>query len=330
MNVIFVCTNCQWGHAIMRGYQISDELRTLGINSRVLSEVDLYSEIQQRALDKDTLLVFLREAVGNIETIQMCKDYGCKVILDYIDFGEPLAIGANYSLRYSMGENKVDGYIFPNKAYETDYSPFCREAQATCIYHHIDPRVGAHGKDDEFAVYALGSILSQGVQDCLLPTGFFNKNNLYTTDSMFNCGDENLDVADKKLEEHYKNYNCTVATRGLCNQQVHELDGYFFTNDILARYKSNVRLAFAVGARQVIVLGKEDAYQELLDDSYPYWIDGSGCNTADEVKSAIVFAQNTYKGKEWEIARDMLASLESRLSINNIAKEYIKFFKKVL
>ena len=328
MNIVFVCTNCQWGHAFMRGYQISDELRVLGVNSRVLCENDLRSEIYQKSLAKDSLVVLLRESAGNLDTIQICKDYGCKVILDFIDFGEPLAIGANYPSRY---QDKVDGYIFPNKAYKIDYGPFCRSAETVCIYHHIDPRLEPHNKNDEFAVYGLGSFSPYVVQDCLIPTGFFNKDNLYTTDEMFNCGDDNEDV-EKKLEQHYKKYNCTVSTRGLCDQEEHDLDGHFFTNDILARYKSNVRLSVAVGARQVIILGKEDSYEELLDESYPYWINSErfGCNTAKELKDTIVFAKNTYKEKEWEIAKDMLASLESRLCINNIAKEYIKFFKQVL
>ena len=309
----------------MRGYQISDELRSIGLNSRVLSEQELLNEIINCSLSKDTLVVLLRETVGNIDIYQSIKEYGCKVVLDFIDFGEPLSIGANYPLRYNMGGYSVDGFIFPNKSYHFDYAPFCGSAATTCIYHHIDPRLESHSKDDEFAIYAVGSYHPHVIQNSLVTTGYFEKSNTYTTDEVF-C------FSKEEMGQDYKNYNCMVATRGQCNENPNNLDGYTFDNEVLARYKSNVRLSVSVGTRQVIILGKEDAYEELLGEEYPYWIKGErpNCHNSREIKSAIDFAKNTYKEKEWEIAKDMLASLESRLCINNIAKEYIKFFKQVL
>jgi len=91
-------------------------------------------------------------------------------------------------------------------------------------------------------------------------------------------------------------------------------------------YKPNTKLATAAACMANIVMSRDSAHIELMDQSYPYYT----ASDLASVKKTLDLARRSYRDKLWRHGLDMIRDLRERLSPQNVAQQYIAFFKEVL
>jgi hypothetical protein len=329
----------------VRGYQISSKINELNnIQSQVLHTDNLEAVIDNNTLSKDVIIIVLREAVGNLRLLSKIKENGNEIVFDPIDSRLHLNLAAGHPERFHdslMGV--VDKIIFPNKYYlqAVGEKP---PIKSKVIYHHIDPRLSLENKSKNFNICYIGGFDMQGHLQAVFDSlkeefSFTGENqNIFKTEHIFHSrstqrllGIQPVHAGGKDI---VKNYNCHLLTRGPEDSYtggiaVTSCEGYDVSVQTQNLFKSQVKLSVAVGCDSNIIATKEKALTELLDDSYPYWIDSAPAkNYGKTVKEMIKYANETYGTKEWHSALDMIRSLRDELSIVNIAKQYINFLEE--
>ena len=324
MKIIFVCETFDSGSCIMRGIQMSEELNKIKfVSSRLLLLKDFEKDIENGSIKKDETIIFIKKAY-NPKLAGLAKNNGNKIVLDLVDHTHAIkVISQTPKIFYKEYEGITDGIIFPNKYYlkSAGENP---SVKGRVIHHHIDPRLDFKNKNKtEFKICYTGSSIDSLRKTLKLITSLSN-------DDIFSR--DHRDFLSCPSVRH--RYNCHLLIRGRRKNHwpmVLSKDIMFYhPNHELSKFKPPTRLSVAVGCDSNIICYKELIFTELLDESYPYFIDYINDDVyEDKINEAIDYAKNSFGTKTWQEGLDMMRSLRGRLNITNIAMEYIKFLEEL-
>ena len=297
--VFFVVKDRYWGSALLRGFQISQQLKRYGIPARTLN---LSHDLKKVRGIKDSILFLIKDTIFKSEEFSTSLENNNTVIWDALDFFVMPAVkreASCRSLKYPF--KRFDGVIFPSLLCQQDWQGLFKADCVTEVIHpHWDTRL-KRNRAKNFGLIYIGMRNEENIRaqyfEQIKPLHFYDVRQLRGRFKL----EDGLSVILK--------YNCHFSVRD--------------ENGDAFKYKPGTKLSFASGTCSNIILSREPSHLELLDRSYPYYTD----NALESVKQTVAMAQETFKTRTWDKALDMMLALRQRTSIKRIADDYMRFLR---
>jgi hypothetical protein len=89
--------------------------------------------------------------------------------------------------------------------------------------------------------------------------------------------------------------------------------------------KSALKLSTAAAVESNIILNKGFSSIEILDESYPYYVD----NDEESFLNMIEFAQYSFGDKPWNLGLEMLMDVKVNTDLNRIIWKYVKLIESL-
>jgi len=288
--IYFIIAN-NWGTYIMCGYQFSNQLKVMGIESEV---INIYQEPERIKAIKDSVVVFIKETpIDHHKIIHKLKKQRNILIWSPYD---------GFSIvKDEQGVKMFDGALVPNKLCKRDWSSyFSKNCLCDVLYLHWDPRCVFNRAKEYRLVYA-GIILPGNISEAHLK----NIKGLHTIEINTTDLTKQAEIFEKIVD-----YSCHFSVR-------EENSDHF-------KYKPNAKLSFAAGTNSNTVLSRDQSSIELLDEAYPYY---TNSGMKDVIKT-VDYSRDTYGSKVWNDALEMMRDIRERTSIERICNDFLEYLGK--
>lgn len=284
--------------------------------------VEYFSECIIRNI-KNSIIIFTRCLfLENYDLIKKLKNNNNKLILDPID----LFTEENYfNMIFSKNIFNLFDKVICNSIFNKNYmSKYINIYKLNVIYHHWDPRYNLKLKKNEQTNIVLGFIgcCKRLDQMLNLSTNIIKKYNIKLLDSecweyvnhkiynnIYNWDTKNLqfcDIIDI-------NFNVQVSVRNTNNPK-------------LNLFKTNLKISVAALMNQVIIVTKEPVNLELLDETYPFYLNNCSNEEFERVYNILINDFNSTKIL-YNKALNMLSVVKNKTEPNIIFSNYINLFK---
>lgn len=290
-DIIFVLSDFKAGTNILRGEKISECLVNMGVKCSCVTSIPENTS--------NSILVFVGNFTGrysiSLDELQRLKLNNNKIILDVVDKLTYLNL---YLEKETPYYHILDGVIFPNKFSENHFMQDL-SCKSTTIYHQYDSRLtdSPINKSQDFGVCYVGVVYQDPY--------FMNPPDWLDITNIGIMSDVN------KMFEILRKYPIHFSHRSSNIQ-----DFYF---------KPSTKISIAAATNSTFITSKDKTVVELLGEDYPLYINEDISKTnklVDHLK--IEFGKDNLNQYI-----QLLKPIKEKLNINNICKEYIKFFNKL-
>ena len=288
---IYFIIASNWGSYIMCGYQMSDQLKKMGIDTEILN---IYKEPKRVKSLKDSVIVFVKETPKTYHKVvhKLTKRNNILIWVPVDGFSD---------CKDEKAIKMFDGVVVPNAQCKIDWSSyFHKNCICEVLYLHWDLRCVFNQAKKYMLVYA-GIILPGNIsEEYLDKIKGLNTITINTADP----------VKQKNIFKQAIEYNCHFSVR---NGNLEDFS-----------YKPNSKLSFAAGTNSNIILSRDQSNIELLDQAYPYYTDSN----IDNVMKTVEYSRDTYGSKIWNDALDMMREVRERTSIERICKDFLEYLER--
>ena len=292
-NILFIVSDFIAGTNVRRGERIAKHLKLNGVKCEVTDQIP-------KGI-KNTILIFIGSVYDryrNILSISKVKELklnGNKIVIDPVD---KLTYIGNYIEEESAYYHLLDGIIYPNKFSQQHFHQNLT-CKSTVIYHQYDPRFNYYPikKSPKFNISYVGVMY----QD------FY----LFNPPSWLDV--TNIEIM-KDVEEML---NRLIKSPIHFSHRSSQIPDFYF--------KPTNKLASASATNSVFLTSKDKAVVELLGKDYPLYID----ENTDKTNKLVDYLKLEFEKDNLDQYIKLLNPIKEKLNINNICKEYIKFFSEL-
>tara|TARA_B100001964_G_C14177872_1_gene574719 strand:- start:36 stop:992 length:957 start_codon:yes stop_codon:yes gene_type:complete len=312
--IYFVVKNKKVGSAILRGIQISSELKKHGIPSYVITE----NEINKS--ERNSIFIWVKginkrlvsELSNNVHVYDVVDAYIYKFS----------------KVQKLLNENIVDHVIVNNSFMKNEIKETTNfKGNVLVIHHHWDPRISSAKKinQDELRFGFLGSVASLEHTD-----NFLHYRELIDTFSVefydSELGESVTDLVKQRKQVKIKHNSCAMDNLEInfnCHLSIREND-----TDV-SNYKTTAKLASSAALGHNIITTYERAVADVLPSDYPFILKDT---SLDAVKNMFNLVKRDYGGERilWNRALSMMSDVKDELSIKRVIMKYAEMVESLI
>ena len=315
--IYFVVQNKNLGSSILRGLQISNELNSLNIKSKVINP-------HQLPTNEENAIFFWVKNI-NLDIIRSCakKNHHIYDIVDNYIYNKhrvDSAIKSGLLDRIIVNNSYMKSEIFKQHNISSD--------DILVIHHNWDPRIASAIKENQnnLTFGYLGSIASFVHSANFLHYKKIAKQyNVRFYDSEIGSDVTDLLNAGKKIPRNLRNKNAMSQAKidFNCHISIRE------ENSPLSKYKTSAKVVTASALGHNIITTYEDAVKDILPSEYPFILTNTDL---ESVRKMFDLVKEDYNSNKllWNKGLEIISDIKKESTISNIVNNYINLINTIL
>jgi hypothetical protein len=327
MKIYFLLSNGDLGSDVLRGFQIMDYLKNYYNVEYLLTDVNFQFDpkILKKILAIENSLIicvratFVTNPKINLDILKKIKAKHNYIIFDPVDlfcFGDDLKnfIDIHHLIDILICNN-IDMATFLQQKIDTNIT------KTIIIYHNWDNRIKSIKKySDDLQLGFMGCV--KGINLHLLNNkSIIKKYNVMLLDT--ECGSYVNDQYNNKkydwkttlfkFDELVIKFNVQISIR----------------SNEFTLFKTNAKISTSAALDQVIITTKEHANLDLLNDTYPFYLNDTTIEEFERIYNLLINDYNSDKIL-WNSAKEMLNVVKYKTSLEIIGDQYVKLIADII
>jgi hypothetical protein len=311
--VYFVVKNKIFSSAILRGIQISNELKKHDIDSNIITA----NQIDRT--EQNSIFIWVKEINENLVS----------ALTNNIHIYDPVD---NYIYSFNkvqklLNKNIVDHLVVNSSFMKNDIKKHTAfKGNISTIHHHWDPRISNSKKtnQDELSFGFMGSAASLTHTDNFLHyKELINEFPIEFYDTEIGKSVTDLIKQGKRVKgKHNPNAMDLLEINFNCHFSIRKNDTK------VSRYKTTAKLATASALDHNIITTHEKAVADILPSNYPFILHNTSLNA---VKDMLNLVSKDYYGDKilWNEGLSIMSKTKNKLSLETIILDYVGLISKI-
>ncbi len=322
--IIFMASNIKYGSSKLRASQICEHNQKKCVESIVLYQDSI--DTKNIFNTKKFFLNYKNALFIWIKTInKQIYDLIPKNNIHVLDMVDNYILQKDY-INEIINNNIINGIIVNNNFTKNEIKNNSKfKGDVFVLYHHYDPALEEVNliEQDELKFGFMGSLPSLKFTDNFLhykelvkqfKIEMFNTEDLnYYTEQYHNDPDFYIQsIEQKDFSTNFTiNFNCHISIR------IIDSDTY--------KYKTTAKIATAAALGHNIITTYEESVKDIIPIDYPFLLFDDNVDSVKNLLNTIILDYNQDKIL-WNKGLEIMKTVKSRLSINNIVKDYNNLF----